>query len=196
MNRSGRAAPLSAPERRAAIIAATIPLLREHGVAVTTRRIAEAAQVAEGTIFSVFPDKETLIAAALDAALAPDATVERLRGIDATLPLDDRLGRAVETLQSHFAGIWRLMAAVGPNTAARRKPERNEVFVQFGPALEALLRPSSAELGLPPKEAARALLAVTMGCTFPLVVDEPLPHARVVSMFLDGVRKSRGRRGR
>ena len=47
-----------APEdRRKAILEALIPLLVEQGGDVTTKEIAEAAGIAEGTIFRVFPDK-------------------------------------------------------------------------------------------------------------------------------------------
>ena len=42
------------------IVAATLPLLLEHGELVTTRQIAEAAGIAEGTIFRVFADKDEL----------------------------------------------------------------------------------------------------------------------------------------
>ena len=41
-----RAAALPPSERRAEIIAATLPLVREHGANVTTRQIAEAAGIA------------------------------------------------------------------------------------------------------------------------------------------------------
>jgi len=61
-----RATALPPDERRSMIVAATLPLLLEHGDRVTTKQIAEAAGIAEGTIFRVFADKDALIAADSD----------------------------------------------------------------------------------------------------------------------------------
>ena len=191
LHRSGRAAPMSPPERRAAIIDATIPLLREAGVGITTRRIAEAAQVAEGTIFSVFPDKATLIAAAVEAALAPDAPVEQLRAIDPSLPLEARLTAAVATLQAHFGGIWSLLVAVGPEGARRPKPSPAQAFVQFGPVLVDMFESVAPTLRIEPADAARTLLALTLGSCHPAVVEQPIPHHEIAALFVDGIRKKR-----
>nr|WP_284286883.1 helix-turn-helix domain-containing protein [Angustibacter aerolatus] len=53
-----RATPLSPDERRRHLVDATLPLLVQHGRAVSTRQIARAAGVAEGTIFRVFDSKD------------------------------------------------------------------------------------------------------------------------------------------
>ena len=85
-SRRRRVPALSPDERRATIIAATIPLLRTHGAAVTTKQIAEAAGVAEGTIFGVFPDKASLILAALGTAFDQETVLRQLSAIDPRHP--------------------------------------------------------------------------------------------------------------
>ena len=56
-----RAAALAPDDRRAMLVATTLELVLESGADVSTRQIAEAAGVAEGTIFRVFDTKEELL---------------------------------------------------------------------------------------------------------------------------------------
>ena len=95
------------------LVEATLPLLLEHGTSVTTRQIAEAAGVAEGTIFRVFDDKDSLVAAVVDAAFDPTPFERGLAGIDLSLPLRERAEQAVTLLQERIMSIGRLMIAVG-----------------------------------------------------------------------------------
>src|SRR3954451_18619545 len=96
---SGRAAALPPEERRRALIAATLPLVLEHGTDVSTRLIAEAAGVAEGTIFRVFPTKDDLIEAVVASAFDPSALIDAIGRVDGSLPLADRLAAAVQLMQ-------------------------------------------------------------------------------------------------
>ena len=181
-----RAAALPPEERRAAIVDATLPLLLEHGTAVTTRMIAVAAGIAEGTIFRVFPDKDSLIQAVVDKAFDQAPTDAALAEIDLSLPFEERLTMAVVIVQARFSNIWRLIANVGPDKVPsdRRRPPPDI------PGLIALFEPDAEHLRHDPVEAARMLRALTLACSHPaLILDKPMSAADIVSLMLDGVRR-------
>src|SRR5688500_3684380 len=131
--RTRRAEALPADERRSMIVAATLPLLLEDGERVTTRQIAQAAGIAEGTIFRVFADKDELVRAALEAALDQAPLEAALDAIDDQLPLDDAVGAALGVLQQRVIDIWRLVSNVGArfHDVARRPRTDSEALVRL-----------------------------------------------------------------
>jgi AcrR family transcriptional regulator len=185
-----RAAALPPTERRAEIVAATLPLLLAHGASVTTRQIAEAAGIAEGTIFRVFPDKESLIGAVVESAFDTQAVDAALAAIDPDLELEARLIAAVEILRRRFADILQLRTAVEMMQLAgamQAIADRRQAPDLRG--LAALFERDRDRLRRDPLEAAHLLRGLTIAGTHPaLILDEPLSSAEIVSLFLDGVR--------
>ena len=179
-----RATAMPAPARRAEIVAATLPLLLAHGTAVTTRQIAEAAGIAEGTIFRVFPDKDSLIEAVFEQALDTGAVDTAIAAIDPTLSLEDRLVAAVEILRRRFADILQLKTAIGMMQVSSPTTTKSDLS-----ALAALFDPDRDQIRRDPLEAAHLLRGLTIAGTHPaLILDAPLSPAEIVSLFLDGVR--------
>jgi len=189
-----RAAALPPTERRAEIVAAALPLLLAHGCAVTTRQIAEAADVAEGTIFRVFPDKVSLIEAVVESAFDTGSVDAALAAIDTNLALEPRLIAAVEILRRRFADLLQLRTAVGMmefSISATSMTHRDRAPDLT--ALAALFEADRDQLRRDPLEAAHLLRGFSIAGTHPaLILDEPLTSAEIVSLFLDGVRRSDG----
>src|SRR5437763_11080507 len=94
-----RAVALPADERRRMIVDATLPLLLQNGEMVTTRQIADAAGIAEGTIFRVFEDKDAVIAAVIERALDAEPLELALQQIDTDQRLETALEAAVIVIQ-------------------------------------------------------------------------------------------------
>jgi AcrR family transcriptional regulator len=186
-----RANPLPPDERRAALIAATEPLLEEFGRDVSTRQIAEAASVAEGTIFRVFSTKEALIDAVLDEVFDVQRTCDELRRIDLTLDLQARLVAATRVLQTRLRKVFALFHSMrlGPRPdqhdfRARQKIDNERLIAD----IVGLLQPDRDRLRIPPEEAANALRAMTFALTHPIINNgrQPRPE-QIVDLVLHGI---------
>ncbi len=193
-----RATPLPPDERRAAIIAATAPLLRERGLEVSTRDIAEAAEVAEGTIFRVFASKEELIDAVLDDAFDPAASYRALAAIDLGLPLAERIAQAVAIIQKRLQRVFGLAYVLGfgqPAGRERRTPRHHNRGFENA-TLAAVLAPDADVLKVSPDRAATMLGALVLALNHPLMragcEDAPSPDPlEVADIYLHGITSHR-----
>ncbi|MFD0969359.1 TetR/AcrR family transcriptional regulator [Plantactinospora endophytica] len=191
---SGRARPLPPEERRAALITATLALITEHGIKVTTRQIAEAAGVAEGTIFRVFPHKDGLVRVAVETALDPAPLLAELAELDLDIPLRERLTRLAAILQLRLTSIFNLLHSVGmhgppedsPAGGAKLHPPNEQIYQ----AIVRVLEPDRDRFRYPLPEVARLLRLLTFAGSHPRITDnEPLSPELIAAVLLDGVRE-------
>jgi AcrR family transcriptional regulator len=188
-----RVQALAPDERRAALIEATIPLLQEYGPSVTTRQIAEAAGVAEGTIFGVFPDKASLIRAAIIEVFKPEPVVQVVESLRFIESLRDRMETIAELLMAGLATRRPLIVAIRSfagdrhhvdlEFAAEMDRGRNEIVDAITRAIE----PDRALLRRSPREVAQQLLFSIFATAGPFTRDQPLDAKELVSLLLDGV---------
>ena len=188
--------PLPPTERRDALVRATLPLLRQHGRAVTTRQIAAAAGVAEGTIFRVFETKEQLVDEAIAKAFEPGSFVPQLDELDAALPFRDRMVALVALLQRRFLDTFDLMRAVGmvaPPHRDKRRAELEKFRREIAERMVALVGADATRLRVPPEEFVHVLRLLTFSASHREIADgRLLTPDEIVGIVLDGVLIERG----
>ena len=166
------------------LIDATLPLLLEHGNAVTTRQIADRAGIAEGTIFRAFDSKDDLIDAVVARQVDPEPFRRRLRGIDATLPLEERITAIVALMRNRFTTVFSLMSVIGHRGPHPSDDSRRE----FAEIIARILAPDLDRLTVTAERAAQVIRMLTLAASVPHVRNGPeFDDAEIAALILHGI---------
>lgn len=181
-------------DRRAALTTAVLPLVCHYGAKVTTRQIAEAAGVAEGTIFRVFRDKEELVQAAIARAFDDAPTLDELDRVDPGLPLRVRLMYVTSVLQRRLQLVFSLMIALGISASQEEIEERRQAARRANASIldriAQLLEPDREQFRCSVPEVVRLLGLLTFSGSHPMITDnQPLSADEITDLLLDGVRR-------
>lgn len=211
-----RATPMHPDDRRRAILDAVIPLIVDHGEVPSTKQIAEAAGIAEGTIFRVFDDKPSLMRAVAEETMRPSHGREDFEA--AIGPIDDlheAIRVAAESLVTHLHRSMTVMIAVrgllhlqpraasspGPPGTPPGPPAPGGPGTPPGPPqfivdanrellemLTWLFEAHREELRMPPETAAVVLRSLVFGSRHPGMHLAPdLSPAQIADVIVDGV---------
>ncbi len=194
---------------RARLVEATRSVVREVGYAhASTRAIAQAAGVAEGTIYRHFPDKAALFfAAVLESNVPIVAWVTTLPARAGEGTVEENLTDAAVRLASLRDQILPLELAIAadPELAAQRRQAMAAAGSSLPPGppeavaayLAAEQRLGRVRADVDPRDAAAVLLGMLFALgTMPAIADEGLSPDRVASavrLLVRGIQPARTR---
>ncbi len=191
-----RATPLSPDERRSSIVEAVLPLVIERGELPSSREVAAAAGIAEGTIYRAFDDKAALLHAVAERALTMPPTpsgplaLEELPDLHARVAeLARRMQQRMQIVHTVFMAVRRQLLSEGRHGPGEDGPpayvaEANE---QLHRRLVAVLEIDRDRLRVEPETAATVLRSLVFGCAHPAMGGEPLTPEQIADLVIHGV---------
>ncbi|MCP9955204.1 MULTISPECIES: TetR/AcrR family transcriptional regulator [Actinomadura] len=199
--RRRRAPGMSPAERREMIVRTALPLVAEHGTAVTTGQIARAAGIGEATIFRVFADKEELLDACVAEALRGEHVLAEIEAIPLDQPLPARLAEAAAAVEAYLTRMGLVIGALHATGRGNRGlpggrdhpgAGRENAMTRTRDALADLFEPERDRLRLPAEQIASLFMGLLFTRSRPPggpETPDPLPVEAYLDVFLHGALK-------
>jgi len=173
---------------------AVIPLLLEHGSTVTSKQMAEAAGIAEGTIFRVFADKRAVIKAAIETSMDPAPVCDAITDIAQSAHIETQLEAVAAILLERSERVGALHGILRTMRASTGRPPRGvPSFVRESNAailagLIHLLERHAERLRVSPTRAAIAVRGLVFANAYPMVApNERMTPREIVDLLMSGI---------
>lgn len=166
--------------------------MEDNGPELTTRMVAEAAGVAEGTLFRAFPTLPDLLGATYTEFLSHDRLMARLESVDLGDTLESKTLGCVRGIVDYFTHIHAVLpppkheTTHSPNAACVRDAHK-ERFADVRDWVVATIAPHADALTVTPETYAHFLKALAMG----MAMARPggLTPEDITRFALDGARR-------
>lgn len=186
-----RATPMAPEERRSSIVDAVTRLILEKASIPTTSEIAQAAGVAEGTIYSVFPDKHSIFHSVIERSVDPAPTIAALSDIKEGAPLARQLVEGVRIMQQRLDRTISLLMVIRASfpqpdaNPAKRQREFAATETGITAALIEIFERSGQRLAMPAERLAITLRTLVFASAHPLFgPEERLTVDEIVAIVL------------
>jgi len=181
---------MSVEDRRESILDAVVPLLLTRGADITTKDIADAAGIAEGTIFRAFADKDELLQLAVAQFMDPEPTFVALERIDPQLELEVKVRAVVEIFRDRFAGVIGVVSALGHQKSPGHHARHPEAEARGRAVFSQLFAPDADRFRIDPGLAVFFIRLLTFGTAMPMFTsDRDVDTDQLVDFIMQGIAK-------
>lgn len=185
-------------ERRQAIIDATTQLVLDIGPEVTTRQIADACGLAEGTLFRAFESKRDILKAVVEHIIDPAGILDQIASLPDDQPLPDVIAALVDSVDSAMRRVRSVMAALHsqlredqPHGPPNDK-DRSKFFArhaQLMGAMTQVMDPYAGELRVAPDVAAAFIQTTVFASALPMVGEKIDDRAILTDLLIHALVK-------